>query len=67
MAAALWHIEIIVAVAFNRGNAVCHTINLEILAEKIFSVLGVTDMLANINFSDWQFTEKHTQQAPLFL
>ena len=33
------------------------TVNLEILAEKIFSVLEVTDMLANINFSNWQLTE----------
>ena len=33
------------------------TVNLEILAKKIFSVLEVTDMLVNINFSDWQFTE----------
>ena len=32
-------------------------VNLEILVEKIFSTLGVTDMLANINFSDWKFTE----------
>ena len=34
-----------------------YTVNLEILAEKIFRVLEVTDMLANINFSNWQITE----------
>ena len=33
------------------------TVNLEMLAEKIFRILGVTNMLSNINFSDWKFTE----------
>lgn len=31
-------------------------VNLEILAENI-SILGVIDMLTNINFGDWRFTE----------
>ena len=41
-----------------KGSMSSHnTVNVEILVEKIISVIGVTDMLANINFSDWQITE----------
>ena len=51
----------------NKASQLLYTVNLEILAAKIFSVSRIIDIFANINFSDLVLDKFHHHSDGRFL